>query len=89
MTFQNYHETFLDDEGIRDIADVIKTEKPLFAEGEDPSMLEMGDSQTETAHKKTGKRSEAFAKYEQSVLAEMSRRPLRKWAWDVVVSYLW
>jgi hypothetical protein len=66
----------LDDEGIRDIADVIKTEKPLFAEGEDPSMLEMGDSQQDTqVHKRTGKRSEAFAKYEQSVLAEMSRRP--------------
>jgi hypothetical protein len=54
---------------------VIKTEKPLFAEGEDPSMLEVGDSQTETqVYKRTGKRSEAFAKYEQSVLAEMSRK---------------
>lgn len=38
-------------------------------------MLEVGDSQQETQmHKKTGKRSEAFAKYEQTVLAEMSRR---------------
>ena len=73
--YQNYHETFLDDEGIRDVADVIKTEKPLFAEGEDPSMLECGDNQTETqVYKRAGKRSEAFAKYEQSVLAEMSRR---------------
>lgn len=34
----------MDDEGIRDIADVIKTEKPLFGEGEDPSMLECGGS---------------------------------------------
>jgi len=34
----------LDDEGIRDIADVIKTEKPLFGEGEDPSMLDCGST---------------------------------------------
>ena len=53
----------MDDEGIRDIADVIRTEKPLFAEGEDPSMLDMGDAQSEV-QKRTGKRSEAFAKYE-------------------------
>lgn len=46
VSLQNYHETFLDDEGIRDVADVIKTEKPLFAEGEDPSMLEVGDADT-------------------------------------------
>ena len=64
----------MDDEGIRDIADVIKTAKPLFGEGEDPSMLDVGDAQSEV-HKRTGKRSEAFAKYEQSVLAEMSRKP--------------
>ena len=38
-------------------------------------MLEVGDSQSETVYKRAGKRSEAFAKYEQSVLAEMSRRP--------------
>jgi hypothetical protein len=32
----------LDDEGIRDIADVIKTDQPLYAEGEDPSMINDG-----------------------------------------------
>ena len=68
--FKNYHETFLDDEGIRDIADVIKTEKPLFGEGEDPSMLDCGSSQTEgsTLKKGTGKRSDKFAYLEQTVL---------------------
>ncbi len=54
---------------------MIKTEKPLFAEGEDPSMLDVGDAQEGSAvAKKTGKRSDAFAKFEQSVLAEMVKR---------------
>jgi hypothetical protein len=29
----------LDDEGIRDIADVVSSDKPLFGEDEDPSIL--------------------------------------------------
>ena len=29
----------MDDEGIRDIADVMSSEQPLFAEGEDPSVV--------------------------------------------------
>ena len=33
----------VDDEGIKDIADVIRTEKPLFGEGEDPSMIDCGE----------------------------------------------
>jgi hypothetical protein len=38
-------------------------------------MLDVGDAnETQTVYKKTGKRSEAFAKYEQSVLAEMQSR---------------
>lgn len=54
----------MDDEGIRDIADVIKTENPLFGEGEDPSMLDCGSSaQGDASFKKAlgGKRSEKFA----------------------------
>ena len=60
----------MDDEGIRDVADVIKTEKPLFAEGEDPSMIDCGDSQLgDGGHRKAGgKRSDAFAGYEKHVL---------------------
>lgn len=30
----NQFETYLDDEGIRDIADVLQSDKPLYAEGE-------------------------------------------------------
>ena len=33
-----------------------------------------GDAQAESVYKKGGKRSEQFAKFEQSVLAEMSKR---------------
>ncbi len=70
--YQNYHETFLDDEGIKDVADVIKTEKPLFAEGEDPSMLDCGDmGEAKVAKKGTGKRSDAFAGFEKSILEQM------------------
>ena len=70
--YQNYHETFLDDEGIKDVADVIKTEKPLFAEGEDPSMLDCGDmADAKVTKKSTGKRSDAFAGYEKSILEQM------------------
>jgi hypothetical protein len=70
--YQNFHETFLDDEGIKDVADVIKTEKPLFAEGEDPSMLDCGDmADAKVAKKSTGKRSDAFAGYEKSILEQM------------------
>lgn len=43
LNMQNFHESFLDDEGIKDIADVIRTEKPLFGEGEDPSMIDCGE----------------------------------------------
>lgn len=39
INFQNYFESYLDDEGIRDIADVMESEKPLFGENEDPSMI--------------------------------------------------
>ena len=56
------------------MADVIKTEKRLFAEGEDPSMLDCGDSQLGDAKvlkKATGKRSDAFAGFERSVLEQM------------------
>ena len=60
----------MDDEGIKDVADVIKTEKPLFAEGEDPSMLDCGDmgEAAKVTKKSTGKRSDAFAGYEKSIL---------------------
>ena len=65
----------MDDEGIRDIADVIKTEKPLFGEGEDPSMLECGSSQAEGASSKTGgKRSDKFAFLEQIALEQKGRK---------------
>ncbi len=48
---------------------MIKTEKPLFAEGEDPSMLDCGDmGEAKVAKKTTGKRSDAFAGYEKSIL---------------------
>jgi len=70
----NYHETFLDDEGIHDIADVIKTEKPLFAEGEDPSMLECGGTSDQSVYRKGGKRSDQFAFLEQQALAEIQRK---------------
>jgi len=49
----------LDDEGIRDIADVMQTDKPLYAEGEDPSVVETASQRS--AKKSTGKRSEQFA----------------------------
>lgn len=56
----------MDDEGIRDIADVIKTEKPLFGEGEDPSMLDCGSQVGDSSFKKTagGKRSDKFTHLE-------------------------
>ena len=54
---------------------MIKTEKPLFAEGEDPSMLDCGDNTLGDAKvlKKgsSGKRSDAFAGFERSVLEQM------------------
>ena len=51
---------------------MIKTEKPLFGEGEDPSMLDCGDlGEAKVAKKGTGKRSDAFAGYEKSILEQM------------------
>ena len=70
----------MDDEGIRDIADVIKTEKPIFGEGEDPSMLDCGTPQAEgSSFKKSnigsGKRSDRFAFLENPQHhAELSKR---------------
>ena len=54
----------MDDEGIRDIADVIKTDKPLFGEGEDPSMLDCGSQMGDSSMKKGGKRSDKFTHLE-------------------------
>ena len=61
---QNYHETFLDDEGIRDIADVMASEQPLFAEGEDPSIL-AGSNSGKNKSNSPSKRSDQFAYLEE------------------------
>ena len=54
---------------------MIKTEKPLFGEGEDPSMLDCGDlGEAKVAMKGTGKRSDAFAGYEKSILEQMKAK---------------
>jgi hypothetical protein len=63
---------------------VIKTEKPLFAEGEDPSMLDCGgsgaDAQLGQPPKKsygTGKRSDKFAFLEQVQQSMVDRKAAR------------
>jgi hypothetical protein len=53
----------LDDEGIRDIADVMQTDKPLYAEGEDPSVCD-GRSEKPQPRPKGTKRSDMFAHLE-------------------------
>eukprot|EP00350_Pseudokeronopsis_sp_OXSARD2_P003606 CAMPEP_0170546866 /NCGR_PEP_ID=MMETSP0211-20121228/5224_1 /TAXON_ID=311385 /ORGANISM="Pseudokeronopsis sp., Strain OXSARD2" /LENGTH=76 /DNA_ID=CAMNT_0010851555 /DNA_START=256 /DNA_END=486 /DNA_ORIENTATION=- len=49
----NYHETFLDDGAIRDIADVVTTDKPLFAEGEDQQIIGSTKSKKKVAEKRS------------------------------------
>jgi hypothetical protein len=59
---------------------VIKTEKPLFAEGEDPSMLDCGGSQFGDASFKkggAGKRSDKFTHLE-TVRQEMESKRSEK-----------
>eukprot|EP00347_Sterkiella_histriomuscorum_P011974 403370383 len=67
-TQSNYHDTYLDDAGIRDIADVMQTEQPLYGVDEDPSVIET-QSQRSASKKSTltGKRSEQFAHLEEQL----------------------
>lgn len=72
----NFHGPFLDDEGIKDIADVITTEKRLFAQGENPSLMMNDCGEPNSSGGKGSRRSDKFAGWEQQLTKE--DQPKRK-----------